>query len=286
MDHKMLYAAMMGVAVGDALGVPYEFKDKDSFTCTGMVGFGTHNQPAGTWSDDGSMTFAALESLMRLGKFDAEDMMRNFSVWRRGKDFTARGTVFDIGISTQKAIARFEHGMEASLCGGRDFHENGNGSLMRILPLAFFPHTDDDIRDCSWLTHAHSISVNACRIYVKIAENLISGMDKRDAVKVDFDASAPFERVPGISALPRSEIIGDGYVVHSLEAAIWCLINTESYKDCVLTAVNLGEDTDTTAAIAGGLAGILYGIGGEKGIPEEWISVIARKNWIRELCGA
>ncbi len=285
MDSKKLHAAMMGVSVGDALGVPYEFLVKDTFTCTDMVGnIGSHNQPKGTWSDDSSMTFAALESLRRLGKFDAEDMMRNFSLWRRCEAFTARGEVFDIGYCTRRAVDRFVSGTPAAQCGGTGENENGNGSLMRILPLVFFPHTDEDVRVCSSLTHAHGISVNACRIYLKIAENLLSGMDKRDAVKVEADFSHPFDRIPMIASLPRSEISGKGYAVSSLEASVWCLLNTDSYRDCVLAAVNLGDDTDTTAAIAGGLAGILYGIGGEKGIPEEWISRLARREWIEELC--
>ena len=163
---------------------------------------------------------------------------------------------------------------------------------MRILPMAFIPCNMLDVYDVSYLTHAHYISEIACGIYYNIAHYLIKGEQKHEAVKsacfVSGGVPAPFERIEIINTCPvdRDEIKSTGYVVNSLEAALWCFLNTDNYRDCILTAVNLGEDTDTIAAIAGGLAGIYYGVGGEKGIPEAWIEQIARKEYIKELCDA
>ena len=163
--------------------------------------------------------------------------------------------------------------------------DNGNGSLMRILPLAFMKHSTKDIHDLSSLTHAHPVSQFACVYYLNVAKNLIGGQNKLTAV-LDFTCEIPaeFKRIQNRGKLSRNEIKSTGYVVDTLEAALWCLIHTGSFKECVLTAVNLGGDTDTIAAVAGGLAGIYYGVGGKRGIPEEWIDKIARLEWIEKLC--
>lgn len=278
------------------MGVPVEFKQRDTYEVTDMIGYGTYNQPPGTWSDDSSMTLATLESIDRLGKIDPADIMENFYRWLEHDDFTPWGNVFDVGVGTQRAIYRYAKGIPISECGGDSFRDNGNGSLMRILPLAFVPHTVQDIIKVSRLTHAHHVSVNACKFYVSIAKHLIAGENKEQAVENGMNSitvgeitytmkrTEEYERLPTIHQCKRKEIKSTGYVVDTLEAVLWCFLNTDNYRDCVLTAVNLGDDTDTVAAIAGGLAGILYGVGGDKGIPEEWISQIARKDWIGELC--
>lgn len=170
-------------------------------------------------------------------------------------------------------------------CGGKNYDDNGNGSLMRILPLAFVPHTKMQVYQVSALTHAHDISVLACQYYLMVVEKLLQGMDKTEAVRsLDYECEGIFIRVPIIDRSGREKIKSSGYVVDTLEAALWCLLKTDSCRDCMVTAVELGDDTDTVAAVAGGLAGIYYGVGGEKGIPEEWIDKIARKEWITELC--
>lgn len=276
----------MGLVVGDALGVPVEFKQRDTYEVTDMIGYGTYNQPPGTWSDDSSMTLATLESIGRLGKIDPADIMGNFFRWFEHADFTPWGEVFDIGAGTQRAISRYAKGIPVSGCGGDSIRDNGNGSLMRILPLAFVPHTERDVFDISALTHAHPISQIACLLYISMADHLLAGDSKEKAVAKGIQVIAPEEyaRLPNIHQCRRNEIKSTGYVVDTLEAVLWCLLNTDNYRDCVLTAVNLGDDTDTVAAIAGGLAGVLYGVGGEKGIPEEWIAQIARRDWIGQLC--
>lgn len=286
-----VYDGIIGLIVGDALGVPFEFKSRDSFKATDMVGFGTHYQPAGTWSDDSSMTIATLESLLCKGKIDPEDIMNNFVKWLIIGDFTPYGEVFDIGNTTRTAIHKYKNNWESPIkCGGTSEADNGNGSLMRILPLAFVKPTIKDVCKVSSLTHAHAFSKIACAVYVNVAENLIDG--GKEKVKIqpfilqNYQKFLPdkYERLQHIGELSRAKIKSTGYVIDTLEAALWCFINTDSYRNCVLTAVNLGGDTDTIAAVAGGLAGIYYGVGGEKGVPEEWIAKIPRHYWIKEMC--
>ncbi|MBQ3045608.1 MAG: ADP-ribosylglycohydrolase family protein [Clostridia bacterium] len=275
--------AVLGFAVGDALGVPFEFKARDTFKAADMVGYGTHNQPAGTWSDDSSMLLATLESLIECKKIDYDDIMQRFIRWVDNGDYCPYGECFDIGHTTLTAVGRFKNGYDPVRCGGRGFGDNGNGSLMRILPIAFFEHTVDDILNLSSLTHAHEISLMSCRLFVQLAENLMSGMTKEEAIQNLKCCVDECENIPKIASFPREKIRSTGYVVDTFEAAVWCLMTTGSYRECVLEAVNLGDDTDTVAAVAGALAGIYYGIGSEKGVPEEWINKLAKLDWINGL---
>lgn len=283
-----VYNGIMGLVVGDALGVPVEFRPRDSFRIDRMTGYGTYNQPIGTWSDDSSMVLATMESLVQCNGIDPEHIMCNFVSWYKYGLFTPYGYAFDIGNTTKAAIQRSICGFSPMKCGGKSEMDNGNGSLMRILPLAFVPHSINDIRNVSALTHAHEISMTACEIYIDIATALLNGSEKSKAVEDAFFGGIPteFERAAALVTTPisRDDIQSTGYVVSTLEAALWCFLTTYSYRDCVLEAVNLGGDTDTIAAIAGGLAGIYYGTGGENGIPEEWIAQIARKDYIAALC--
>jgi ADP-ribosylglycohydrolase len=281
-----IYDGIMGLVVADALGVPVEFKKRDTFKVNDMIGYGTYNQPPGTWSDDSSMTLATVESIARLGKVVPADIMENFLMWFADAAFTPWNSVFDVGSATRRAITRYASGMELSDCGGRSRMDNGNGSLMRILPLAFVKCTDQDIVNVASLTHAHPVSLDACIIYITVAKNLLNGVPLKEAIyyAANYTGLPEYNRLKMLETLTRDEIRSSGYVVDTLEAAFWCLCHTNTYRDCVLTAVNLGEDTDTVAAVAGGLAGILYGCGGESGIPDEWISQIARKDWIKGLC--
>lgn len=249
-----------GQAVGDALGVPFEFRARGTFECRGMVGNGTHGQPAGTWSDDTSMMLAICDSYRELGRIDVDDIRAKFLLWYREDAYTC-GRLFDIGAATASAL-RLGHG----LCGERD---NGNGSLMRTVPLAFTDATDDEVRAVSAITHAHSTSTEACVRMVHAARELVAGATPREVASgcgVSVGKSC-------------SEILSGGYVLYTFEAALWCLANTRSYADCVLAAVNLGDDTDTTAAVAGALAGIVYG---EGEIPAEWLSLLRGKDVIEE----
>ena len=155
---------------------------------------------------------------------------------------------------------------------------------MRILPLAFTDCRYRTVDTVSSLTHAHEKSLTACRMYVSVARKLLRGKPLSAIVKAIKPELPVYERIPVLETLQRDEIKSSGYVVDTLEAALWCNLKSNSYRECILRAVNLGDDTDTLAAVAGGLAGIIYGVGGEKGIPEAWIARIARTEWIQELC--
>jgi ADP-ribosylglycohydrolase len=301
-----LYAvksALFGVAVGDALGVPVEFESREkirSEPITGMTGYGTYDLPPGTWSDDSSLTFCLAEALTQ--GFDLETIGRNFVRWHREAYWTAQGEVFDVGNATRIAIDRLAHGSPAGMAGLSNEASNGNGSLMRIMPLLFYmngkPLTErfELTRQVSSITHGHIRSVIACFYYLEFARQILEGKEKltiyRDlqnvvsghlsALLIDPAEVVIFDRLLkyDIHRLPEAEIRSSGYVIDTLEAAVWCLLTTESYSEAVLRAVNLGHDTDTTAAVTGGLAGLLYGY---DGIPAEWITLIARKDDIANL---
>jgi ADP-ribosylglycohydrolase len=156
--------------------------------------------------------------------------------------------------------------MELSDCGGKSCMDNGNGSLMRILPLAFAKCTNRDIVNVASLTHAHPISLDACIIYITVAKNLLNGVPAKEAIyyAANYTGLPEYNRLKMLETLTRYEIRSSGYVVDTLEAALWCFLNTDTYRECILTAVNMGDDTDTVAAVAGGLAGILYGCGSKE----------------------
>lgn len=296
-------SALFGVAVGDALGVPVEFKTRQAISANpvkDMIGYGTYQLPAGTWSDDSSLTFCLAEALTQ--EFSLNTLGRNFVKWYHEKYWTPRGIVFDIGIATSQAITRIAQGEQPELAGGFEEGDNGNGSLMRILPLLFYVRDKpinerfDIARRVSSLTHGHVRAVIACFYYLEFARLICAGNDKFEAYRIlqrevtDFLFSAAinpseikvFERVlsQNIDQLNEDAIHSSGYVVHTLEASIWCLLTTDSYQDAVLKAVNLGRDTDTTGAVTGGLAGLLYGL---SSIPENWLSQLARRGDIENL---
>jgi ADP-ribosylglycohydrolase len=253
-----LAEAVYGLAVGDALGVPFEFRARGSFRCDGMTGHGTHNQPAGTWSDDTSMTLATCDSIREMGRVDPDDIRRRFEAWYYDGQYTIDG-IFDIGNTCAAAIRGGK--------GDANPHHCGNGSLMRIAPLAFAEADDAQIAAVGSLTHDNKTCTKRCIDYVHMLRALSDGAEKHEAAG-DY---------AHVASRSEAEIKSGGYVVDTMDAAVWCLLNTDSYKECVTLAVNLGDDTDTTAAVAGALAGTLYGM---TGIPEEWLDTLLGKDII------
>ena len=247
-----LAAAVWGAAVGDALGVPYEFKGRGTFECRAMVGHGTHDQPAGTWSDDTALMLATCDSIRAVGRVDVDDLLARFRRWYDDGAYTPDGVVFDVGNATAEAL-RTGRGLDGEW-------DNGNGSLMRIAPLAFCDATDDEVRAASAVTHAHPTSTEACVEFVHLLREAAADSDgTRERMRSE------------LAGVPRDEVRSGGYVLDTLKAAKWCFANTSSYRDCVLTAVNLGSDTDTTACVAGALAGTAYGM---DAIPAEWLDAM------------
>jgi len=296
-------SVLFGVAIGDALGVPVEFNSRQTIRknpVTDMIGYGTHNLPPGTFSDDSSLTFCLAEALTQ--EFDLNTIGQNFVRWCFNNFWTPRGNVFDIGNATQKAIDRLERGERPDLAGGFDASSNGNGSLMRISPLLFYlldkPLNEryEITKQVSSITHGHIRSVIACFYYLEFARQLFEEKNKFEIYKT-LQIEIPkhlntlsinqaevdlFDRLlkDDICELSEEKIFSSGYVLHTLEASIWCLLTTDSYEAAVLKAVNLGDDADTTGAVTGGLAGLLYEL---DNIPEKWKRQVARHDDIDDL---
>ena len=305
---------IMGVVVGDALGCPVQFESRDEVArhpVTGMRGYGTFNLPEGSWTDDSSLTIALLESIRRVGEIDLGDIMENFMKWLYDGEFTPYGESYDIGRGTMQAINRYKKNRKAKKCGGDEEWNNGNGSLMRIMPACLYcsvmessgMYSDRDaidvIHSVGGLTHAHIRSNIACGLYFfmakyilfregslqeRIQEGLTQGFAFYESYLADKENLHYYDRLKDLEAfksLPADKIKSTGYVVDALEAAVWSLITTDSFDQALLKAVNLGDDTDTVGAIAGGLAGLYYGY---DSIPEDWLSAIKRREWIEEMC--
>ncbi|WP_276479485.1 ADP-ribosylglycohydrolase family protein [Paraflavitalea pollutisoli] len=304
MTRDQVYGAMFGVAIGDALGVPAEFKSRTilrSKPIKGFIGYGSHNQPPGTFSDDTSLTFCLAASLCN--GYNLYDIGNRFVDWYHKGYWTAGGNVFDIGMTTSNAIARLRKGTETSFAGDFDEDSNGNGSLMRILPLLFhikempIEQRFEHVKAVSSITHGHIRSVLACFFYLECALALLQGQSKQSAylqagqllrqimndqqiVQPEIDLFAPLTD-GNIAATPIENIGSSGYVMNTLKASMHCFLTTDNYQDAVLKAVNLGDDADTTAAVAGGLAGLHYG---HAAIPEKWRTDIRRAGDITDLC--
>jgi ADP-ribosyl-[dinitrogen reductase] hydrolase len=294
-----IHSGLIGLCVADALGVPVEFSsrsERQENPVTTMQGYGTYNQPPGTWSDDSSLTFCLAEAIAEVGLGEElpEHLARKMGLWLQQAYWTPHGETFDVGSTTAIAIQKILAGANPLEAGGTGERNNGNGSLMRILPLAFcheqivYEELLDVVHNVSYLTHRHPRSLIACGIYVSIVIEVLRGFDLATAYakgirrsqefyedSIYRDELSHYERILGgnIGSLAKEKIASSGYVVHALEAALWCCFNHKNYADTVLTAVNLGEDTDTTGAIAGGLAGIYYGL---EDIPQSWRKQIPR----------
>jgi len=294
---------LYGICVGDALGVPVEFESREylkkkpvSKMCYG----GIHEQMKGTWSDDSSLTFCLAESIIE--GYDIQLLASKFVEWKNDAYWTARGKVFDIGNTTKDSIINLSNGMHPTLSGGSSKMDNGNGSLMRILPLVLLLKDSiiqkrfELVKEVSSITHSHNRSVIACFYYLEFALLIMEGKDKFEIyenlkitiseflnqAEIYSDEINHFDRLlkENIYELEEDAIQSGGYVLDTLEASIWCLLNSDNYEAAVLKAVNLGGDTDTTGAVTGGLAGLLFGF---ESIPKNWFYTIAKINEINQL---
>ena len=295
MDKNRVKQALYGAVVGDAIGVPVEFDSRQDLKAnpvSDMRGYGTYGQPKGTWSDDTSMMLATMDSLTCNG-YDIKDMADKFVDWMDNAKYTSGNVVFDVGNTTSGSLDYYKNKGNFKVCKA---NENGNGSLMRMLPLALYAGKmeDDEIigkaSEVSAITHSHHVSRVCCAYYSGFIKRLID--NGGDVEKAYFDTNKYHSgscieflnriRFGSLAKLHEGEIVSDGYVVNTLEASLWCCLNNKTYKDAVLCAVNLGSDTDTVGCITGGIAGLAYG-----GVPEEWIDCIVGKrqldNYIDEF---
>lgn len=303
MDKEVIYAGILGGVVADALGVPYEFKSyrtMQEYPALGMRGYGTYNQPEGTWSDDSSMTLALMDSL--INGVDYNDMIEKFCDWYLRAKYTPLDDVFDIGNTTRVALENYSYKHENPLnCGLNGERDNGNGSLMRIMPVILYINAKDMdldrqielIDNVSALTHAHKVSRASCNIYNFVVQEVLNNKNKdlKTLIELGIDKSRKyyenteyecFETIYNdLFSLSDDYIGSNGYVVDSLEVALYCSYHTDNYKDAVLKAVNYGGDTDTNAMITGGLTALYYGF---DSIPANWLNKIIKLDYILDLC--
>jgi ADP-ribosylglycohydrolase len=285
---------IIGFIIGDALGVPVEFyyrEELERHPVEDMIGHGVHNQPKGTWSDDTSMTLATMESIVNKRGIDYDDIMDEFNEWYLNSKFTnSDAGRFDIGITTSSALNNYLDGIPALESGCKGERDNGNGSLMRILPLAYIKDIDyETIENISALTHAHKRSKIACVLYVEMAKSMLENdltMEEHinracEKIREYYEGCEELKHFEKIFNNDLDDISGKGYVIYTFECVVHCLLTTDSYRDAVLKAVNIGRDTDTNAAICGGLAGIFYGY---DSIPIDWIENISRIDYVLSLC--
>lgn len=292
--------AVYGALVGDALGVPVEFSQRselDADPVQEMRSGGYWHQLAGTWSDDGAMLLCTAEGLVE--GFSAERLGALYVGWMNACHWTARGKVFDVGRTTETALSRIAEGASWAASGEDGEGDNGNGSLMRILPVGLrfrsvgAPAIMRYAADASRITHAHVRSQLACGFYSVIVAEVTKDAALPEAIQralpvlAEAVAGLPDERVMfgrllggHLAESSKESIRSSGYVMHTLEAALWCALKHDSFAEAVLAAVNLGSDTDTTGCVTGGLVGALYGY---EAIPPEWIAALPRRGDVNAL---
>jgi ADP-ribosyl-[dinitrogen reductase] hydrolase len=281
---------LLGLAVGDAVGTAVEFLAPGMFEpVTDMIGGGPFDLEPGEWTDDTSMALCLATSLVEKDGFDPGDQMDRYCRWMKEGYLSSTGSCFDIGNTVSTALRRYQETGEA-FSGSTDTYSAGNGSIMRLapVPMFYFPDKEAAVRysaESSRTTHGVDECLDACRLFADLLHNALAGEIK---AKVLFSEAAGFEGVEKIAAIARGEyrvktaekIQGTGYVVDSLEAALWCFLYTDSFEEAILKAVNLGDDADTTAAVCGQIAGAYYGV---SGIPEHWLDRLVMRQEITDL---
>ena len=282
--------SLLGLAVGDALGTPYEGLPRGEFEpVTDMAGGGWRGLPVGAWTDDTSLALCLAESLVARRAFDARDQMDRYLRWMQDGHWSSTGYAFGIGHTTSMALARYELTRDPSSSGRATPDSAGSGSLMRLAPVPLFFAADRARAialsgESSRTTHAAPAAMDACRYFGALVAGAATGVAKDDLLAEGYWDGGRLEdeiaAIAGGSFASDSPPDSSGYVVHTLQAALWALARTGSYREGALLCVNLGGDTDTVAAVYGQLAGALYG---EEAIPAEWLAVLARRRDIERL---
>ena len=295
MDQITRYrGCLLGLAVGDALGTTLEFTPPGSFRpISDMMGGGPFGLRPGEWTDDTSMALCLAESLIECGGFDPADQMQRYVRWWHEGHLSSTGECFDIGNTVGSALSQFERTREP-YCGSKDPMSAGNGSIMRLAPVPMFyaaspKEAVEKSEGSSWTTHQAPAAIDACRYFGGLIVGALNGVSKGELLVERFCPVAGCwddgPLVPEIDEVACGlfkskeppDIQGSGYVVKSLEAALWAFHRSDSFREGCLLAVNLGDDADTTGAVYGQLAGACYG---ENGIPDEWLSSLAHRQLI------
>jgi ADP-ribosyl-[dinitrogen reductase] hydrolase len=292
--------SLFGLAIADALGAAVEFKSPGSFRkVTGYRGGGPHGLAPGEWTDDSSMALALADSIAAAGWNPNDQASRYLAWWRKG-EYSVNGRCFDIGITTQSALRRFEKTRNAKTSGDTSQRASGNGSIMRLAPVPIhyaylFPAEMDELVsyliESSRVTHASPQCLSACAYMGLVLCGLMHGIDRQEVLDAKWEPLLQLKRIhalhPEIEEVAAGsfrenqppEIVGSGYVVKSLEAALWAFHDAKDFREAVLRAVNLGDDADTTGAVCGQLAGAYWG---ESGIPQEWREGLAKPQMIEK----
>lgn len=305
-DFNRLKNGIIGFIIGDAMGVPLEFTKRRNEKVIDMLEYGSHNMPKGSWSDDSSMVIATMHSIIdNKGNINYKDIMNNFILWVEEGKFTSNNKTFGVGGTTFKALRNYYYREEfimykdPLMCGIDDIKDNGNGSLMRILPIAYYCYykklKEEEIyklvKDISSMTHRHNISILGCYIYVLFVIGILNDEEKemiyKGIRKYNYNKYFDNETINNygrlldndISLLDIDNINSSGYVVNTLEAVIWCFMNSNDYDESIIKAINLGDDVDTIGALVGGLSGSYY-----NKINNKWLKDIKRKDYLLDLC--
>ena len=296
---------IIGFALGDAMGTPIEFMERKNFVdnpVTKMLGNMSHHMPKGSWSDDTSMTLATVDAITSDKGLNCETIANNFLDWLMFAKYTPTGKTFGVGNICYKAMSKYHSGnVPAEEAGCDEEMDNGNGSLMRMVPIIYYCYANsfndkevyDVVKRSSSITHAHEVSILGCYIYVLFGKCLLDGCNLLQAYEYiqnvkyeDYfskDAIERYKRIifENIEEVSVDDISGSGYVLHTLEATFWSLLNTKSYDLAIIKAINLGDDTDTVGGCVGGLAGIYYGLDSAN---EEWKNDLIKYDYIEEMC--
>lgn len=283
---------LVGLACGDAVGTTVEFKARGSFPpVTGMTGGGPFRLSAGEWTDDTSMALCLAHSLVYRKGFDPVDQMNRYCNWWNYGYMSSTGNCFDIGATVATALKRYLDNTDP-FAGSSDPHTAGNGALMRLAPVAmFYARRDADLftfaADSTRTTHGAREAIECSRLFALQLQAALSGAPKEALFEIDYPEPLSEKLIPLARGTYRgkaeSEVRGTGYCVASLEAALWCFHQTDSFEAAILKAANLGDDADTTAAICGQIAGAHYGMAG---IPAHWIDQLAMRDDIIGLAGS
>lgn len=295
-------AGIIGFVVGDAMGVPLEFCMREKLMqkpTTEMLGYGSHNVPKGAWSDDSSMTLATVDAIIKDNGVNFNTIANNFLEWVKNAKYTSTDRVFDIGRTCLRAIGRYENKEDvAEKCGGTSEMDNGNGSLMRMLPLVYYCYAKEMnekeiyklVKNVSSITHRHEISIMGCFIYViALLKNKNLTQAYRTVKKIKYNTYFTDETInryyrllrKNINKYSLDEIKSTGFIIDTLEATIWVLLNTKTFNQAIIGAINLGNDTDTVGACVGGIAGLYYGL---ENINKIWQSELIKYDYIVDLC--
>lgn len=289
-DTNRYRGCLLGLAVGDAIGTTVEFQTRGTFApVTDMVGGGPFRLQPGQWTDDTSMALCLGTSLLHVAGFDAADQMTRYCNWWEHGYLSSTGRCFDIGNTVRDALGRYTQSGDP-LSGSTNARSAGNGSIMRLAPVPMFyaPDADAAIRfsgESSRTTHGCAECIDACRYLGLVLVRALGGAGKNEVLSncdPELVTSDAIKQIAGGSyrGKTQADILGSGYVVRSLEAALWCFDVTDSFEEAVLEAVNLGDDADTTGAVCGQVAGAFYG---ESGIPDRWLQRLAMIDELRDM---